>query len=383
MTGRSEELTEPGGRAVAREHARAAARVHQLETELTGVEGRGRGAAGDPNPGGGVDDLASRRSAAGACLQPHRGQLPPSPRAQIRAPRRGGTRLETARDHASVRQAADRRGARVRSPGGLADLPVHSQPGLTAACVRALVTGATVPYELIVVDDTATAPTKDVVAQIAGATVIVNDENLGYTRSLNRGAGLARAPLLMFLNDDIVPEPGWLEAMVDCARSFDDIGVVVPMYLDPGGGVKEAGSIVWRDGSAENFGRGDECTERSRYRYRRDVDYGSGACMLVRGEPVARDRRPGRAVLARLLRGRRPLLRGARGRRAGRVRAARAGRPRRGRDCRHRPVEGGPSASRSSIALRSSPSGGTGSTSSHGRAQTRASRASVRAARTC
>src|SRR5215216_5263729 len=160
-------------------------------------------------------------------------------------------------------------------------LPVHSQPELTTACVRAIVAGATVPYELIIVDDTATPATRDVVARIVGASVIVNGENLGYTRSLNRGAAVARAPFLLFLNDDTVPEPGWLEAMVDCALSSEDCGVVVPMYLDTDGRVKEAGSIVWRDGSAENFGRGDECTTRSRYQYRRDVDYGSGAGLLV------------------------------------------------------------------------------------------------------
>jgi GT2 family glycosyltransferase/glycosyltransferase involved in cell wall biosynthesis len=161
-------------------------------------------------------------------------------------------------------------------------LPVHSQPELTAACVRAIVATATVPYELVVVDDTATASVKDVVARIAGATVLMNAHNSGYTRSLNRGSVRARGEFLLFLNDDTVPQPGWLEAMVECARSSEDVGVVVPMYLAPDGSLKEAGSIVWSDGSAENFGRGDRVVERSRYRYRREVDYGSGACLLVR-----------------------------------------------------------------------------------------------------
>lgn len=163
-------------------------------------------------------------------------------------------------------------------------LPVHSQPRLTAACVRAIVATATVPYELVIVDDQANVSVKDVVARIAGVTVVENGGNAGYTRSLNHGSSLARGELLVLLNDDTVPQPGWLEAMVDCARSSDDIGVVVPMFLDTDGGLKEAGSIVWRDGSAENFGRGDPVLDRSRYRYRRDVDYGSGACLMVRAD---------------------------------------------------------------------------------------------------
>ena len=161
-------------------------------------------------------------------------------------------------------------------------LPVHSQPELTAACVRAIVATATVPYELIIVDDTATAAVKEIVGRITGATVLTNEENLGYTGSLNRGAAVARGGFLVLLNDDTVPQPGWLAAMVDCARSASEVGVVVPMYLDPGGALKEAGSIIWRDGLAENFGRGDPDLSRSRYGYRRDVDYGSGACLLIR-----------------------------------------------------------------------------------------------------
>jgi len=167
-------------------------------------------------------------------------------------------------------------------------LPVHSQPELTAACVRAIVTTATVPYELIIVDDTATASTKDVVARIAGATVLVNDQNAGYTRSLNRGAEQARGEFVVLLNDDTVPQPGWLEAMVARARSSEDIGVVVPMYLAVEGDLKEAGSIIWRDGSAGNFGRGDPDVDRSRYAYARDVDYGSGACLLIRAKLLRR-----------------------------------------------------------------------------------------------
>ena len=163
-------------------------------------------------------------------------------------------------------------------------LPVYSQPELTAQCVRAIVATATVPYELIIVDDTSSTAVKEVVARISGATVVVNEQNLGYAMSLNRGAAVARGRHLLFLNDDIIPQDRWLEAMVDCMESSDAVGVVVPMYLDPSWQLKEAGAIVWRDGTADHFGRGDCDLNRSRYRFRRDVDYGSGACLLMRAE---------------------------------------------------------------------------------------------------
>ena len=62
--------------------------------------------------------------------------------------------------------------------------------------------------------------------------------------------------------------------------------LVVPRYLAPDGTLKEAGSIIWRDGGAENFGRGDPDPGRARYLTRREVDYGSGACLLVRMEAL-------------------------------------------------------------------------------------------------
>jgi GT2 family glycosyltransferase/glycosyltransferase involved in cell wall biosynthesis len=161
-------------------------------------------------------------------------------------------------------------------------LPVHGQPELTAACVRALEATVDVPWELIVVDDAASQEVRRVVAGLAGATVVRNERNLGYTASLNRGLALARGTFAVLLNDDVEPRPGWLAALLACARDENDAGIVGPMYLAPDGGLKEAGSIIWRDGTAENFGRGDPEPGRARYLTRRDVDYASGACLLVR-----------------------------------------------------------------------------------------------------
>ena len=51
-----------------------------------------------------------------------------------------------------------------------------------------------------------------------------------------------------------------------------------PLY--PDGSLQEAGGIVYQDASGCNYGKHDDPL-RDRYQYRRDVDYGSGAALLV------------------------------------------------------------------------------------------------------
>jgi glycosyltransferase involved in cell wall biosynthesis len=55
------------------------------------------------------------------------------------------------------------------------------------------------------------------------------------------------------------------------------------MLLFADGRLQEAGGILWRDASGWNFGRADD-PDRPAYNYRKEVDYVSGACLVVRRE---------------------------------------------------------------------------------------------------
>jgi GT2 family glycosyltransferase/SAM-dependent methyltransferase/glycosyltransferase involved in cell wall biosynthesis len=194
-----------------------------------------------------------------------------------------------------IRRIASRRGSargsfapitipRFPQPTASIVIPVHSGAALTERCLRAIVAATTdVAYEVILVDDAADADTKALLGAVEGARIVVNDENLNYLRSVNRGAELARGRHLVLLNNDTEPQPGWLGALMGRADSAPDIGVVAAKLIYPDGMLQEAGGIVWRDGSGWNYGRGGDAGAPE-YNFVREVDYGSAAALLVRSE---------------------------------------------------------------------------------------------------
>lgn len=161
-------------------------------------------------------------------------------------------------------------------------IPVHAQGELTAACLRSILMHTEAPsYEVIIVDDTADEGAKHVLRSVENATIIVNHENLGFLRSINKGCEAARGRYVVLFNNDTEVRPGWLEAMVARAESAPDIAVVTPKFVFPDGRLQEAGGLIFRDGSGWNFGRGDSA-DLPQYNYVREVDYGSAAALLVR-----------------------------------------------------------------------------------------------------
>jgi GT2 family glycosyltransferase/SAM-dependent methyltransferase len=160
-------------------------------------------------------------------------------------------------------------------------IPVHTHAALTQACLRSIRTyTAGVRYEVILVDDTADDETQKLLDRVRGARIIRNQSNLGFLRSMNRGASVARGRWLVLFNNDTEVTRGWLTAMLKCASSANDVGVVTPKFIYPDGRLNEAGGIVWRDGTAANYGRGD-APDRFQYEYRRETDYGSAAALMV------------------------------------------------------------------------------------------------------
>jgi GT2 family glycosyltransferase len=186
-------------------------------------------------------------------------------------------------------------GARPSASGGDDDerpaprtsiiIPVFNKVEFTFQCLRSLLREIDfAETELIVIDNASTDETAALLAHFAGLVrVISNAENRGFVDACNQGAAAARGEYLVFLNNDTVVLPGWLAALRETAEGDRTVGAVGSMLLYEDGRVQEAGGGVWQNGAAFHYGWGGSPDDR-RYNFAREVDYCSGASLLVRRE---------------------------------------------------------------------------------------------------
>lgn len=172
-------------------------------------------------------------------------------------------------------------------PGASIVIPVYNKVEYTEKCLAQLF--ATLPHnfrgEIIVVDDASSDATPEALARWARKddriTVLRNERNQGFIHSCNRGAEAARGEVLVFLNNDTLPQPGWLPPLLRVFRERPDAGAVGGKLLYPDGTLQEAGGIIFSDASGCNFGRKDKSPHSPLYSFLREVDYCSGALLAT------------------------------------------------------------------------------------------------------
>ena len=169
-------------------------------------------------------------------------------------------------------------------------LVLHNQAQLTFGCFSSIAEclgTSALGVEVMVVDNYSTDETNALLQHTRGATVLYNDENVGFLKAVNQAASQAHGRYILLLNNDAQLLPGSLEAAARVLDSSPDVGAVGGRLILPDGTLQEAGSIVWNDGSCLGYGRGDSPTAGP-YMFRRNVDYCSGAFLLTRAELFTR-----------------------------------------------------------------------------------------------
>jgi GT2 family glycosyltransferase len=164
-------------------------------------------------------------------------------------------------------------------------VPVFNNWSVTDRCLKAIrLCQDSVPFEIIVVDDSSSDETSFELKKIRGIHVLTKQVNSGYLLSNNEAAKYSHAKYLMLLNNDTEPLTGWLDNLVKVMEQQPTVSIVGSKLLYPNGNVQEAGGQVFSNGNAWNLGRSAVSRMSAEVCSVREVDYCSAASLLVRRE---------------------------------------------------------------------------------------------------
>lgn len=108
-------------------------------------------------------------------------------------------------------------------------IPVHDQPGLTAACLASLRRqAAPFAFEIVVVDNGSGPETAAWLEAEPDLVRIRLERNHGYPAGVNAGARAARGSLLLALNNDTLLPAGTLARLARAWQTQDRAGLVAP-----------------------------------------------------------------------------------------------------------------------------------------------------------
>lgn len=167
-------------------------------------------------------------------------------------------------------------------------IPVYNHVAHTVACLRAIAAHPPqAAIEVIVVDDGSSDDSQRCLPQVAGLRYHRRAANGGFIAACNDGAALAGGEFVVFLNNDTLPQPGWLDRLLATFDANPGTGLVGAQLVYPDGRLQEAGGMVFADGNASNYGR-FESPNHPRYAFVREADYCSGAAIALPREVFER-----------------------------------------------------------------------------------------------
>ena len=144
------------------------------------------------------------------------------------------------------------------------------------------------PYEIIIIDNNSTDNSEVLIKDFfqknrpkeVEGVYIKNPENKGFSIANNAGAKIATGKYLCFLNNDTIPQKGWLSEMIKCHKK-NNSSVTGAKLIIPGQGVIQHAGVEFDNFQYpyhKYFGKPEGYKEASK-----DMECSAvtGACMLV------------------------------------------------------------------------------------------------------
>jgi len=168
-------------------------------------------------------------------------------------------------------------------------IPHYNNKEILENCVKSILKNSYSNYEIIIVDNNSTDNSVNLIKEkFVEVNIIKSNINLGYAGGCNLGSKHARGQYLLFLNNDTIHDENFLDFLVQCIKSDDNISSVQPKILDfdktyfdyagSSGGYIDYLVFPFTRGRIFNTIEKDE----GQYDDRKRIFWASGACFLTK-----------------------------------------------------------------------------------------------------
>jgi GT2 family glycosyltransferase len=163
-------------------------------------------------------------------------------------------------------------------------IPVHNRASLTRQCLSVLTSTLPEAVEIVVVDDGSTDVTPQLLETYEERVRVVRHEEAhGFASACNDGAEAARGRFIVLLNNDTIPQSGWLDALLAHAERYPAAAAVGAKLLFPNDTIQHAGVVICADRNPRHVYMGFPSDHPVVNKSRR-FQVVTAACMLLRRE---------------------------------------------------------------------------------------------------
>ena len=162
-------------------------------------------------------------------------------------------------------------------------IPIFNGKKYTQKCLESVfATSYKHEFEVIVVDNASIDGSKTYLDGLKYKVMVIrNEENLGFAKACNQGAAAAKGEYLLFLNNDTIVTPGWLDALAEELDADRSVGIVGPKLLYPDGTVQHAG-VVFDEKKWPHHIYKKESGSAPYVNKKRHFQCITGACLMIR-----------------------------------------------------------------------------------------------------
>lgn len=161
-------------------------------------------------------------------------------------------------------------------------IPVYNGAHHLLRCLQSLQRDKESSFEVIIYDDCSQDRVQELAGKCRNVIFVQGQRNLGFIGAVNAAAAHARGRHLLLMNSDATLLEGKIDSlarMLDENRDWGMVGVRIKLAS---GKLQEAGCVIFKDGTTDGYLR-TASADDPRALVAREVDYASGAFLLIRG----------------------------------------------------------------------------------------------------